>query len=157
MADAEPQGLNILAMTADIVAEYAATNSISGSDLAKLIQTTYDALSSLGKGSTSAETLPEYLPAVTVRKSLSNPEYIISLIDGREYKTLTRHLSRHGLTPVEYRQRYGLSAEYPMTAPAYSERRSALAKAIGLGRKPGQKAAAPKATRGKKRLAPTYK
>lgn len=82
---------------------------------------------------------PEYTPAVTARKSLASPDHIISMIDGKKYKTLTRHLSTNGLTPAEYRSRYNLPASYPMTAPAYSEQRRAMAKKIGLGRKPGQK------------------
>ena len=80
----------------------------------------------------------EYTPAVSVRKSLANPDHIISLIDGKPYKTLRRHLSTNGLTPDEYRQRYGLKADYPMTAANYSEARRAMAKTIGLGRKPRQ-------------------
>ena len=78
---------------------------------------------------------PEFTPAVSVRKSLASPEHIISMIDGRPYKALRRHLSSNGLTPDDYRQRYGLRADYPMVAPAYSESRSAMAKTIGLGRK----------------------
>jgi predicted transcriptional regulator len=79
----------------------------------------------------------EYTPAVTVRKSLANPDHILSMIDGKPYKTLRRHLARHGLTPEEYRQRYGLKPDYPMTAAGYSEVRRAMAKKIGLGRKGG--------------------
>ncbi|MCW6530759.1 MucR family transcriptional regulator [Sphingomonas lycopersici] len=82
-------------------------------------------------------------PAVSVRRSLASREHIISLIDGKPYRTLTRHLSRHGLTPETYRARYGLKHDYPMTAPAYSEARSAMAKRTGLGRKPGTKVARP--------------
>lgn len=85
------------------------------------------------------EPAPEYTPAVTVRKSLSSPENLISLIDGKPYKTLKRHLSTHGLTPAEYRERYGLKSDYPMVAPAYAATRRELAKKIGLGRKRGQK------------------
>jgi predicted transcriptional regulator len=89
----------------------------------------------------------EHVPAVTVRKSLASPDKIISLIDGKPYSTLKRHLAGHGLTPDQYRERYGLKADYPMTAPAYSEKRKALAKKIGLGAKGRQrKAAAPAAT-----------
>jgi predicted transcriptional regulator len=89
---------------------------------------------------------PEFTPAVTVRKSLASREHIISMIDGRQYKTLTRHLSTNGLTPDAYRERYGLKSDYPMTAPAYSEARSAMAKKIGLGRKLGQKVTTAKGT-----------
>lgn len=74
--------------------------------------------------------------AVTERQSLASSAHIISMIDGKAYKTLRRHLSGHGLTPDEYRQRYGLRADYPMVAREYSERRSAMAKASGLGVKP---------------------
>jgi predicted transcriptional regulator len=93
----------------------------------------------------TAEALSEaekFEPAVSVRKSLASRDHIISMIDGKPYKTLTRHLSTNGLTPDEYRRRYNLKRDYPMTAPAYSERRREMAKKIGLGRKPGQKAPA---------------
>lgn len=88
-----------------------------------------------------AEPSQEYTPAVTARKSLASPERIISLIDGKPYKTLKRHLAINGLTPAQYRERYGLKADYPMVAPAYAETRRQLAKKIGLGRKPGEKPA----------------
>jgi predicted transcriptional regulator len=86
----------------------------------------------------------EHVPAVSVRKSLASKEHIISLLDGRPYRTLTRHLSTNGLTPDEYRARYNLPKSYPMTAPAYSEQRREMAKKLGLGRKSGQKAPAKK-------------
>lgn len=79
----------------------------------------------------------EYTPAVSARKSLASKDHIISMIDGKSYKTLRRHLSTHGLTPAEYRERYGLKPDYPMVAENYSESRRAMAKKIGLGRKPG--------------------
>ena len=75
----------------------------------------------------------DYTPAVTVRKSLADPDYIISLVDGKKYKTLRRHLATKGMTPDEYRRRYGLKAEYPMVAANYSEARRAMAHQIGLG------------------------
>ena len=80
----------------------------------------------------------EFTPAVSVRKSLANPDFIISMIDGKPYKTLRRHLAGHGLTPDEYRQRYNLKADYPMVAPGYSEARRDMAKKLGLGRKPAE-------------------
>jgi predicted transcriptional regulator len=86
----------------------------------------------------------EFTPAVTVRKSLSSKDHIISLIDGKPYKTLKRHLSRHGLTPDQYRERYGLKSDYPMVSENYAEMRRSLAKKIGLGRKAGTKVAAAK-------------
>ena len=81
----------------------------------------------------------EYTPAVSARKSLASKDHIISMIDGKPYKTLRRHLATNGMTPGEYRERYGLKADYPMVAANYSESRRAMAKQIGLGRKPGQK------------------
>ena len=83
------------------------------------------------------ETPTEYVPAVSVRKSLASKDHIVSMIDGKPYKTLRRHLATHGLTPEEYRERYGLKPDYPMVAESYSESRRAMAKKIGLGRKPG--------------------
>lgn len=77
----------------------------------------------------------EHVPAVGVRKSLGSKDYIISLIDGKPYKTLRRHLAGHGLTPDQYRERYNLKPDYPMVAESYSESRRAMAKKIGLGRK----------------------
>ena len=85
---------------------------------------------------TDAVDTTEYTPAVSVRKSLASKDHIISMIDGKPYRTLRRHLSTHGLTPDEYRARYKLKPDYPMVAPAYSEARRAMAKKIGLGRKP---------------------
>jgi predicted transcriptional regulator len=97
----------------------------------------------------------EYTGAVTVRKSLASPDHIISMIDGKPYKTLKRHLGTHGITPAEYRERYGLKADYPMVAPAYTALRSEAAKQRGFGRKPGQTAsgAPAKAPRAKKTTA----
>lgn len=90
----------------------------------------------------AGEPKKEYAPAVSVRKSLASPERIISMIDGKPYKTLRRHLSMNGLTPDEYRDRYGLKKDHPIVAPAYSAARQEMAKKIGLGRKPGQRPAA---------------
>lgn len=77
-----------------------------------------------------------YEGAVSVRKSLASKDHIISMIDGKPYKTLRRHLSGHGLTPAEYRERYGLKPDYPMVSESYSQARRDMAKKIGLGRKP---------------------
>ena len=104
----------------------------------------HDAVSQLTSPTSTeeTETPAEHTPAVSARKSLASPDHIISMIDGKPYKTLRRHLATNGMTPDEYRARYGLKADYPMVAPAYSESRSAMAKTIGLGRKPGQTNAA---------------
>lgn len=79
----------------------------------------------------------EYTPAVSVRKSLSSKDHIVSMIDGKPYKTLRRHLARHGLTPEQYRERFGLRPDYPMVSESYSQVRRDMAKKIGLGRKAG--------------------
>lgn len=98
----------------------------------------HDAVSGLAAGSSAdAETATIYEPAVSVRKSLASKDHIISMIDGKPYRTLKRHLSRHGLTPEQYRERYGLKGSYPMVAETYSAVRSAAAKKTGLGRKSG--------------------
>lgn len=94
-------------------------------------------LSTTGNAVAADEPSGEYAPAVSVRKSLASKDHIISMIDGKAYKTLRRHLAGHGLTPADYRQRYGLKPDYPMVAESYSEARRAMAKKIGLGRKPG--------------------
>lgn len=110
----------------------------------------HETVSALLGGATQAaeaEAPTEYVAAVTARKSLASRDHIISMIDGKPYKTLRRHLATHGLTPEEYRDRYNLKADYPMVAESYSESRRAMAKRIGLGRKPGQ---SPKAAQGTK-------
>lgn len=86
-----------------------------------------------------AASVSEYTPAVTARRSLASKDHLISLIDGKPYKMLKRHLSGHGLTPAQYRERYGLKPDYPMVAENYAEMRRGLAKKIGLGRKASAK------------------
>ena len=115
----------------------------SAEDVPAFLKSMHDAvigLSTMPVDAPTDEAAAEFTRAVTARKSLANPDVIISMIDGKPYKTLTRHLSTHGLTPAEYRARYSLKADYPMTAPSYSAMRRDMAKKIGLGRKPGQKA-----------------
>lgn len=121
-------------------------NTRAGSeDVLNFLRSAYQAVEGLSAPATAPapeEKPHEYAPAVTARKSLANPEHIMSMIDGKPYKTLRRHLSTNGLTPDEYRERYGLKADYPMVAPAYSDSRRAMAKQIGLGRKPAKAEAA---------------
>lgn len=117
-------------------------------DVPAFLNKMYETVSVLvGGNASTAEpeaSAQEYTPAVTARKSLASQDHIISMIDGKKYKTLRRHLATNGMTPQEYRERYGLKADYPMVAPSYSEARRTMAKSIGLGRKPGQ-SATPKA------------
>ena len=118
----------------------------SADDVPAFLSQMHASVSSLVSGSqepvTPAEETKEYTPAVTARKSLASPDVIVSMIDGKPYKTLRRHLSTNGMTPVKYRERYGLKADYPMVAATYSESRRAMARKVGLGRKPGQTNAA---------------
>ena len=114
----------------------------SGEDVPAFLKKMHEAvsgLSSQAETTTAPEAAADYVPAVSVRKSLASKDFIISMIDGKPYKTLRRHLAGQGLTPAEYRQRYGLKPDYPMVAENYSEARRAMAKKIGLGRKPGMK------------------
>ncbi len=119
-------------LTAEIVAAYVSRNPVSPSDLPTLIASTYAALQGLSQP--APEPQPELKPAVSIKKSVT-PDYIISLEDGRQYKSLKRHLSTRGLTPEQYRAKWGLPADYPMVAASYAAKRSELAKTLGLGRK----------------------
>jgi predicted transcriptional regulator len=125
-------GSDTIDLVADIVAAYISNNPVQVRDLPDLISSVHGSLRSITSG-ISAEPEPVApVPAVPVRKSIT-PDYLISLEDGRKYKTLKRHLSGLGLTPDEYRAKWGLKPDYPMVAPSYAARRSELAKASGLG------------------------
>jgi predicted transcriptional regulator len=124
---------DIIAWTADIVASHVQNNSVAISDLPVLIKTVHDSLIGL-TGDSPAEK-PQ--PAVSVRRSVT-PDFIICLEDGRKLKMLKRHLATaYGLSPEEYRDKWGLPADYPMVAPNYAKQRSSLAKKIGLGKRRG--------------------
>nr|WP_317894113.1 MucR family transcriptional regulator [uncultured Sphingomonas sp.] len=117
-----------------------ANNRVSAEDVPTFLQTMHATVVGLSGGASSepVETAPteDYTPAVSVRKSLASKDHIISMIDGKPYKTLRRHLAGHGLTPEQYRERYNLKSDYPMVAENYSQSRRDMAKRIGLGRKP---------------------
>jgi predicted transcriptional regulator len=130
----DPEQPDLTALTVQLLSAYVANNSVPSEDLAGLIEATRTALS--GKPQDGSEPEASYVPAVSVRKSLGSRDHLISMIDGKPYKTLKRHLAGHGLTPAEYRSRYNLAADYPMVAPGYSETRREVAKRLGLGRKP---------------------
>lgn len=140
MADTEQPDFTTL--TVLLLSAYLSNNSVPSSELPGLIESTRTALK--GKASepeadtADAEQVEqaEYVPAVTVRKSRASRDHLLSMIDGRPYKALKRHLAAHGLTPAEYRARYKLPTDYPMVAPGYSEQRREVAKRLGLGRKP---------------------
>ena len=127
----------LITLTSDIVAAHVSNNNVAVEDVPALIQNVYGALAGLGGSAPVEEVRPE--PAVSVRSSIKR-DHIVCLEDGKKMKMLKRHLmTDHGMTPDEYRARWGLSADYPMVAPDYADKRRDLAKAIGLGRKPGQK------------------
>jgi predicted transcriptional regulator len=119
-------------LTADIVSAYVSNNSVEAAELANLISQVHQALTQAAEGR-KAEPEPPPTPAVPVKKSVT-PDYLISLEDGRKYKSLKRHLSTRGMTPDEYRAKWGLAKDYPMVAANYSAQRSSLAKSLGLGR-----------------------
>ncbi len=130
----EAQTTELAELTAEIVASYVANNSVRPGDLPALITSIYRMLGSLGQTESRAPTA-ELKPAVPIKKSVTD-DFIISLEDGRRFKSLKRHLTaEYGMTPEQYRDKWGLPADYPMVAPAYAKQRSALAKSLGLGRK----------------------
>lgn len=123
-----------LNLTAEIIAAYVAGNKLTPSEVESLIGAVSATLNRLCEPQAAPEAAPEKASPAAIRRSI-RPEALVSFIDGRPYKMLKRHLSTHGLTPQQYRERFGLPADYPLTAPAYSERRSEVAKAAGLGTK----------------------
>ncbi len=125
---------NLSELTADIVSAYVSNNNVRAEDLATLISEVHSALKKAPNG--KAEPAPEpQEPAVPIKKSVT-PDYIISLESGQKFKSLKRHLmNSYGMTPDEYRAKWGLPRDYPMVAPNYAKSRSELAKTMGLGRK----------------------
>lgn len=133
MADLETADDTLLTLTADIVAAHVSNNSVAVNDLPVLIQNVHSALTGISHTAAAPEVRPE--PKVSIRSSIK-PDYIVCLEDGKKLKMLKRHLMTHyNLTPDQYRQKWGLSADYPMVAPNYAEQRRTLAKSIGLGTK----------------------
>ena len=123
----------LLRMTTEVAAAYFSNNTLPSLQLPEVIKTIHDSLTALrsGNGATPAEP-PS--PAVPIKKSVT-PDYIVCLEDGRKLKMLKRHLrTAFNMTPEDYRRRWSLPADYPMVAPTYAAKRSALAKKIGLGR-----------------------
>jgi predicted transcriptional regulator len=121
-----------VALAADIVAAFVSNNSIAATELPSMIQSVYRALNEAASGVKPQEAAPPLTPAVPIKKSVT-PDYIISLEDGHKYKSLKRHLSTRGMTPDDYRTKWGLPRDYPMVAASYSAQRSQLAKSLGLG------------------------
>ncbi|WP_262296076.1 MucR family transcriptional regulator [Microvirga sesbaniae] len=122
--------LDLASITADIVSSYVANNSVHRGDLPTVIASVHAALQGLTAPRQVEPEKPE--PRVSIRKSIT-PDFLISLEDGKKYKTLKRHLRTLGLTAEEYRAKWGLPADYPMVASSYAARRSELARSSGLG------------------------
>lgn len=127
---------NILVeLTADIVAAYVSNHVVPVSDLPGLIADVHTALSNTTSPVQQAAVVEKPKPPVPIRKSIED-DYLICLEDGQKFKSLKRHLMTHyNMTPEEYREKWGLPADYPMVAPAYAEARSRLAKEMGLGQR----------------------
>ncbi len=133
----ETQNDALLTLTADIVSAHVGNNSVAVNDLPNLIQNVHGALTGIQQQIAAPEPRPE--PKVSIRASVK-PDYIVCLEDGKKLKMLKRHLMTHyNMTPDEYRQKWGLHADYPMVAPNYAEQRRELAKSIGLGTKARRK------------------
>lgn len=123
----------LLVLTTEIVSSYVANNTLGAHEITPVIEQVYKSLSGLGSAPSLAADRPQ--PAVPIKKSVQ-PDHIICLEDGKKLKMLKRHLkTAYNMTPEDYRERWGLPADYPMVAPNYAEKRSRLAKDIGLGTK----------------------
>ncbi|MHB9450639.1 Ros/MucR family transcriptional regulator [Mesorhizobium sp. RSR565B] len=142
MTDEDNHAVELAELTADVVSAYVANNPLPVANLPDLIASVHASLS--GLSSQIAPAAKELVPAANPKKSVF-PDYIISLEDGRKFQSMKRHLGLLGLTPDEYREKWGLSHDYPMVAPNYAAKRSALAKASGLGQKAEVKAPAKRA------------
>ena len=124
-------------MAAEIVSAYVRNNSVPVGDLPTLLQSVHEALGGILNGAKPEAVKEPPQPKVPVKKSITN-DYLICLEDGKRFKSLKRHLqSAYGLSPQEYREKWGLPKDYPMVAPSYADARSNLAKTMGLGRKAG--------------------
>ncbi len=129
----ELESTTLIEMTAEVIAAYVTKNHVRAAELPDLISTVHGALAGLGKAVVEAPT-PTLVPAVTIKKSV-HEDYIVCLDDGKRFKSLKRHIGQLGMTPEQYRAKWGLPADYPMVAPAYAKARSELAKGLGFGLK----------------------
>jgi predicted transcriptional regulator len=135
----DPSTIALAEMTSEVVAAYVAKNHIQASELPNLIASVHAAFGGLGKPVEPEAPAEPLKPAVPIRKSITD-DYIISLEDGRKLKSMKRYLAGLGMTPAQYREKWGLPHDYPMVAPAYAAKRSELAKSLGLGRRSAQDA-----------------
>lgn len=125
----------LVELTADIVSAYVSNHMVQVSDLTTLIADVHQALNNTASPTPVPAVVEKPKPPVPIRKSIED-DYLICLEDGQKFKSLKRHLMTHyNMTPEEYREKWGLPADYPMVAPAYAEARSRLAKEMGLGQR----------------------
>ncbi|ACA20836.1 transcriptional regulator, MucR family [Methylobacterium sp. 4-46] len=128
----QDQEIGLIEQATDIVAAYVSNNSVPVADLPSLISAVHTSLVRLRNPAPAEPEKP--VPLMPIKKTIT-PDFLISLEDGRQYKSLKRHLSTRGLTPEQYRQKWGLPPDYPMVAANYAAQRSELAKSSGLGRR----------------------
>ena len=142
----------LITLTADIVAAHVSNNSVPTAEVGSLIQSVFGALQGIGTPQPEPQA-EKPKGAVSMRASIK-PEHLVSMIDGKPYKMLRRHIAQHGYSPESYREAFNLPRDYPMVAANYAEQRRALAHKIGLGRKPRsasvEKPVAAPARRGRK-------
>ena len=138
----EEQTLNSVELATELTIAWLGNqnNRVQAEDVPQFLRTMHATVTELATGTSNSEGADSgatsgqsFTPAVSVRKSLASKDHIISMIDGKPYKALKRHLAGHGLTPEEYRARYNLRADYPMVSESYSQARRDMAKKIGLG------------------------
>jgi predicted transcriptional regulator len=150
MSETDTDKARLITLAADIVSAYVSNNHVQSAELPKLLSDVHEAICGVStNGAAAAETGPPKATAQEIRRSVT-ADYLVSFEDGKQYKTLRRHLTLRGLTPEQYRAKWGLAPDYPMTSQSYSEQRSELARALGLGqqrRKGVAKSAAADVTR----------
>jgi len=150
------ESLRLRDLVAEVAAAYFSNSHVNPNDIPYVISQIAAGFIAVGRSAggsdpaSSEDTAPAKATAAQIRKSMT-PDALISFEDGKSYKTLKRHLTLRGLTPADYRERWGLPHDYPMTAPSYSARRSELARSLGLGRKSQAKPAA-KSAGGRKKV-----
>ena len=128
----ETENASLIEMTVEVVTAYVTKNHVRAAELAVLISTVHASLAGMGSEPVAEPEPDRLVPPVSIKKSITD-EYLVSMEDGKHYRSLNRHLSVRGMTPDEYRAKWGLPRDYPMVAPAYAKARSELAKSFGLG------------------------
>ncbi len=128
----EAENATLVEMTTEVVAAYVTKNHVRAAELPELISTVHASLAGMGSVPVAEPEPNKLVPPVSIKKSIAD-DYLVSMEDGKRYKSLKRHLTARGITPADYRAKWGLPKDYPMVAPAYAKARSELAKSFGLG------------------------